>query len=231
MAFEMSLVELLSLAERGIKGDESSRRAATEAASKLIRCADLDVVPKAEVFEDYAISLIFGPSIHAWDHPGLPFADYVRSLDAGRRTIPSGLEFIFDTHSHFFVSHGGYDTQAGLVERAPAGLIHQLATYTVDLQLVNPKRTVLHNQPRDDIVSVVIGSVIKWDSARKQETRGDAYIYIENGKNRRPGGVARIDGTKPLSELRPVLYFSTESTGEFGEWVHLLVPKTHLVSP
>ncbi len=140
------------------------------------------------------------------------------------RQLPKGREFIFDAWGHFFLHH----------------------SRTHFLQI---KNTVLHNQPNEGLMSIVMGRMPARGIEAHNHHDGACgyyvwvpsmtilnpfYIYMESGVNRQPELFTLIDGNLPLSPNRPILYASKPCEEEpvwltrgFRERIKVFVPHTH----
>lgn len=227
MAFEMSLLEVLALAAKGMADrDARALEAAQEAARKL-------VVPYDK-----------------WQHERFfTSTNYGRIPDSRWGEVaqlPSDTHFSFDTLSHFFVNHGG----SSLLEPDHRWVNWQQVSNPGIYHLDYPRKVVLFNQPNDGLVSIVLGRVPPWvfngrksliDLRKEQPLLigNDVYLYFECGKTRMPGVALHVNGDLPLTSETPILYLAhkfpekapiTQGENPFYEQIGVFVPVTHRIS-
>ncbi|MBI2176313.1 hypothetical protein HYU40_03095 [Candidatus Woesearchaeota archaeon] len=215
-----SLQEILGLAQSGmVENNAAAIKEARKAAGKIMVPYDAGKFPKSLILEHYGDGAL----------------EYVN--DAISPLNVTEQSFIFDMWSHFFIYHGGIAALSR--RRAFADLEIEAERHSNDSHLSFRYEQVLYNQPREGLLSVVIGKV-PFLSVRTPERsylviKGATYIYAESGSGRKPALTVPVKGDVPFSEGVPVLYLAKpfregdpHIERELQEQLLVLVPKTHV---
>lgn len=209
MAFNLSLLEILILAEHGRQGNRKAGSLAEEAAKKLIVPLDSGL-PSDFVLENY-----YDMSVIGYNKAGMP--------------MPPGYP-IFDVFSHFFQHNDRRRYGADFDE------IYKIVVFNQPDD--NITSIVIGRLPvwrRKGNVSILKfgGGEMEYDAKTADSL---VYLYIESGASRTPLFSLPIRGNVPLAEGKPLLYFSfpypenapiIKKHGLLEE-IGLLVPKGYL---
>lgn len=214
MAFEMSLLDIIALAER-------NRMTAREVARKLIVLWNSQQFPPDSLSgNNYVVPARFEPASQ----------------------LPQKTDFIFDSTSGFFVAHGGSASIYNLSVRwlNPSSF----ERYQTDDQFQTLEKRVFHSQQgREDLTTIMLGRVPSWEANFMHRwynspaiVADSVYIYVEAGQLRQPAILVPIRGNRYiLSDNKPIVISSDsfahvpESAPirqKFKEEIRILVPRS-----